>query len=233
MQAMFPNRHRKQARLAAVLFIPAAILLLAGFVLHPEETPVPEDQVAIIHDNAGAWALSHWVLAAGGALFAAACFQMARARYGPTRFPAGRAAFIALGVSAVLALDVFVLEATLAVAAAKDSDVAAYEALLVPEIPGLLGLFGLGVAGAWAFVTQARDDCPVLPKSVNYGAAAGAALGVVGSVGFLLGNASLALLQYGTALFILGVLAFGVKAAVEARERKAPAAPAAAKTRVG
>ena len=112
--------------------------------------------------------------------------------------------------------------------AGRDGDVSAYDALLLPEVPGLVGLLGLGIVGAWAFLTQARDDCPVLPKAANYAIAALALVGVVGDVGFVLGNETVALLEYATAGFLLGVIAFGVKAIRESRTPKTAPAPGSA-----
>jgi hypothetical protein len=221
MQAMFPTRNpMKKIRASGFLLLAGSILMLAGFVLHPADHPDAAAAAPVIAANAGVWALAHWLLAAGGVLLAVACFVLARARYGPTRFPAGRRAFLALGVSSVLALEVFVLEATLAVTYGKAGDVSRLEGLLVPEIPGIVGLFGLSAAGVWVFVTQALDDCPVLPKAVNWIAALGAATGFAGSVFYGLGDETLAQLQYGNGVEILALAALAVKALVESSPRK-------------
>ncbi len=221
MQAMFPSRNPlKQVRRSAVLFLVGSIVLLAGFILHPPEFVDTAQTTQSIHDNADMWMVAHWLLAGGGVLFAAACFMLAAARYGPTRFPAGRRTFIALGMVTVLALEIFVLEATLAVTYGKGLDTKALEGLLAPEIPGIVGLFGLAAVGAWTFIAQARDDCPVLPTGVNWIPALGGLLGLAGDVAFLFGNQALSQLQYGNALLLLGFAAFAIRALLESRPAK-------------
>lgn len=205
-----PARH---ARTSALLLVAGSAAMLLGFILHPAESASDTKVTAhSIADHQGTWATAHWLLAGGGILLASACILLARARYGPTRFTSGQAAWFALAASALLALEIFVVEATLAVARGRANDTAGLDALLPIELPGIVGLFGLSGCGAWVFFLQARDACPVLPRAVNWIALLGAVAGFAGSVAFGLGNDAWANLQYGNGVLILGLAALGLKA---------------------
>ncbi len=227
MQNMFPSRNPLPVvRQAGALLLAGAVLMLAGSILHPAESVDPHVTADSIAAHAGQWAIAHWLLAAGGVLLAVAALRLAQARYGPTRFTSGRRAWLALGLSAVLALEIFVLEATAAVSAGRAHDAAALERLLVPEIPGIVGLFGLSASVVWLFAAQLRDDCPVLPQWANVIAGLGALAGLVGDVGFGLGSDAVATLQYGNGVFLLGLVALAVRALVQSSPSR-QAAPVA------
>jgi len=221
---MFPSRNPvRHVRRSAMLMVAGSALLLAGFLLHPAEYVDSSKTAQSIADHAGTWALAHWLLAIGGLALAVAAGILAKARYGPTRHPFGRVAWAALAVSAMLAIEIFVLEATVAVSYGKAGNATGLQNLMVPEIPGIIGLFGLSAAGAAVFVQQTLDDCPLLPKAVNAIAALGAITGLVGTTAFGLGSDALATLQYGTGVLLLGLMALGIRALVESSPRRTAA----------
>ncbi|HLE46786.1 MAG TPA: hypothetical protein VI818_00700 [Candidatus Thermoplasmatota archaeon] len=179
-------------------------LLIAGFLVHPAESPDAETARATVASHATMARASHQLLFAGLLAIAIATPLGGFASVQLGAPPAAIAGALIAGIGALVALPLVAIEATVVPAAAEAGDAAAFEAwsaLGSAFLPGFL-LLALGL-GIHAF-SEARTMTGAF-RTISYAASGLAGVALVGWIGaYYAGIWSLNVLG----IAILGVFAY-------------------------
>jgi hypothetical protein len=215
---MNPHPTWTDARITGLLLLAGALALVLGFATHPEEAADMATQMELTKDAAGAWRMSHYLLAGGILSVAAACLLsiVTVARDCPPSFRAGLLLYALFGIAAS---PLFLIEAGVVPYLAEAGDLAGFEAWNTAAMAFFLMLVPHTVGYLLLSVPNATSPSPGLPRWLSIAAAVCGAAAVVGVVGAVAGVAALAPLALGVPLFHLyiawqGVLLLRTRAAV-------------------